>query len=304
MKQLLLMSCAIGMATGTIMAESSKNLEDLAKRQCRSIHLSWANSEKIKEGIELYYMEMKIQQSANGSYFMATGFNGGYFGLQQLFQEDRKIAIFSVWEPSNGQDLTADQAAVPEDERVKVLASGKNVYVTRFGNEGTGGKSKIPFQWKIGETHRFIVTAKPGEKPEGTIFSGYIYLPEEKKWSLMATFHTKLKVKRLKELYSFVEDFRRNYKSATQTRKADFGNGWVRTTSGKWHPLNKTIFTADPTPSMNINTGKVESPARGFFMQTGGNTENKVKLWTIQAYNLDPKKEITPPKDIINFPKP
>ena len=54
------------------------------------------------------------------------------------------------------------------------------------------------FDWKIGETHKFLVTAKAGQNPEGTIFSGYIYHPQKKDWHLMATFHTKVQAKQIK----------------------------------------------------------------------------------------------------------
>ena len=40
------------------------------------------------------------------------------------------------------------------------------------------------------------------------------------------TFRTHTGSERLKGLYSFIEDFRRDGKSATETRRAVFGNGW------------------------------------------------------------------------------
>lgn len=283
---------------------SAEEPVDLEKRQCRSTHFWWKSMQAINEDIELFYVEMKVQQSADGSYFMAAGFSGGYFGLQELYNSEDKIALFSVWEPGNPHDYKADQNEVEEKERVKILASGENVEVKRFGGEGTGGQSRIKFNWELDKTYRFIVTAKAGTKPEGTIFSGHIYNPESKKWQLMATFHTKLKAKKMKGLYSFIEDFRRNYKSAKKTRKASYGNAWARTVSGKWVPLTTTIFTADGNPSMAINAGKSDVLQNGFYMQTGGETKNELKLQSPLSYEEHGKTKAAPPADIANFPKP
>ena len=276
---------------------------DLAKRQCRSTHLWWSTNEKLKEPVELFYNEMTIEKSADGSYFMANGFSGGYFGLQELY-DGKKIAIFSVWEPGNPHDLKADQRNVKEKDRVKVLGSGEGVLVKRFGGEGTGAQSKLPFNWELGKTYKFIVTAKPATEPEGTIFSGYIYIPETKEWKLMATFQTKVKAKHVRGAYSFVEDFRRNYESAKKVRKAHYGNTWYRTVNGKWYPAVKARFTADGTPSQTINAGSSDKYRIGYFMQTGGDTKMEQKLYQRvpnAKANEEELSKSSPPKELLEF---
>ncbi|MHC4331948.1 MAG: DUF3472 domain-containing protein, partial [Planctomycetota bacterium] len=111
-------------------------------RAARSVHL-WYPAE---QGV-VYYNEVTVQKSYPGSYFCVCGFRHGYFGIQELW-EGRKVVIFSVWDPGK-QD---NPNAVPEDRRVKVLHEGDGVRVSRFGNEGTGGKSMFDYQWKVGET--------------------------------------------------------------------------------------------------------------------------------------------------------
>jgi Domain of unknown function (DUF5077) len=46
-------------------------------RAARSVHLGY----RAPEG-SFFYNEMVVEQSVNGSYFMACGWNTGYFGIQ------------------------------------------------------------------------------------------------------------------------------------------------------------------------------------------------------------------------------
>ena len=148
--------------------------------------------------------------------------------------------------------------------------------VNRFGGEGTGGKSMYSYDWKVGETYRFMVKAKVS-KAGRTAYSGYFYEPKKKAWKHLVTFEVYTGGDYLKGYYSFVEDFRRNGKSVTWERRAEFLNGWVQNKKGEWVSLNKAQFTGDRTQLFNIDAGVVKD---GFFLDTGGKTENKtVKLW-------------------------
>jgi beta-glucanase (GH16 family) len=108
-----------------------------------------------------------------------------------------------------------------------------------------------------------------------TAYSAFFYLNDKKTWKHLATFQTLTGGEPLKGYYSFVEDFRRNSRSARQVRKARFGNGWGRTVDGLWQPITQVTFTADNTPVMNIDAG-VEN--NRFFLQNGGETVNHTPL--------------------------
>src|SRR5206468_5541971 len=99
-------------------------------------------------------------------------------------------------------------------------------------------------------------------------FAAYLYLNDKKEWKHLATFKTTAAHTNLKGLYSFVEDFRRDGKSADEIRRARYGNGWVRTLDGKWNPLLKARFTGDATPTENNDAGV--SPEDDFYLATGG----------------------------------
>ena len=95
---------------------SAVAFQDAAPRAARSVHLGW----DAPEGLE-FTAEVRVDQSVPGSYFMVCGWNTGYFGMQELSgsKEPRKIVLFSVWDPSKGDD----PGKVPPEKRVEVLES-------------------------------------------------------------------------------------------------------------------------------------------------------------------------------------
>ncbi len=239
-----------------------RDLEGIA---CRSVHLGY----KAPKGTA-FYNELTVETSAEGTYFMACGFRMGYFGIQEQ-SNGRKVVIFSVWDPGQ-QD---DPNSVVNEKRVRVLHHDPDVDVKRFGGEGTGGQSFYEYDWEIGKRYRFMVKATP--RDDRTAFSGYFYLPEKETWKHLVTFETISGGKSLEGYYSFIEDFRRNRISTTHTRRARFGNGWIKNLAGEWQELTTARFTADKNPVMNIDAG---IDARDFYLVTGGPITNAhTPLW-------------------------
>jgi hypothetical protein len=243
---------------------ASVQADPAAPKAARSVHLGYPAPDAA-----LFYNEATVDESVPGSYFCASGFAHGYFGIQEL-GNGKKVVIFSIWEPGK-QD---DPNSVPADRRVELLAKGEGVRSGRFGGEGTGGQSFYDYPWKTGETCRFLVRAAPeGQK---TTFSAYFYVNPEKRWQHMATFRTLTSGSYLKGYYSFVEDFRRDGKSFQQRRSARYGNGWVQTAAGDWLPLTKARFTGDNTTlTDNIDAGIHNGR---FYLRTGGETKNTLPL--------------------------
>jgi len=253
--------------------------EKLKGIACRSVHLGYPAPESIA-----FYNEVTIEKSSEGTYFMACGWDKGYFGIQEL-SKGKKVVLFSVWDPGSQNNPNS----VDKDQQVKMLHQGEGVRVGRFGNEGTGGQSFFDYDWKIGETYRFLVTAVPDDKR--TTFAGYFWLPEKKEWKHLVTFSTITGGSRLKGLYSFVEDFKRNKVSATIERRATYANGWVFTKDRKGVPLEKATFTADSNPVLNIDAGVKDGK---FFLATGGDiTNNGTKL----------RDSMTRPAGKVEFPE-
>jgi hypothetical protein len=266
-----------------VLAAADEKLKGIA---CRSVHVGYT-----AEAGNAFYVEATVRASADGTYFCAAGFNSGYFGIQQL-ANGKKLAIFSVWDKHAGDD----PKKVPEEKRVKNLHKGEGVRVGRFGGEGTGGQSFYDFDWKEGDTYRFLVTADEVTGDPGRMaFSGHLYLPAKKEWLHMVTFSTETDKKKLGGYYSFVEDFKRDRKSTEKVRTAEYGNAWVRVEK-EWKPVTEARFTADSNPVTNIDAGLTKAADR-WFISTGGDTENKTtKLREKMPLPKEAKPQL--PKDL------
>ena len=236
-------------------------------RAARSVHWGWPAPDA-----EIFTTRMIVDRSTPGSYFMACGWNTGYFGIQEL-GNGRKVIIFSVWDPTKGDDPNR----VKTEERVECLFSDPEMRIRRFGGEGTGGQCMGEFNWKLGETNRFLVRAVvEGEK---TAYSGYVF--QNDSWRKLVTFRTRTGGLPMKGLYSFVEDFRRDYQSAREMRKARFNDGWAKSVRGDWVALARGRFTAssaDWEARDTINAGLEDT---WFFLQTGGETRTELPLRSI-----------------------
>jgi hypothetical protein len=232
-----------------------------APRAARSVHFGW-----LAPDGELFYNELVVEQSTPGSYFMACGWDTGYFGIQELDRPDQKVALFSVWDPTSGDNPNA----VAPEQRVEVLHQDPDVRIKRFGGEGTGGQCMMDLAWRIGETNRFLVRAVV-EGPK-TSYSGYLFLPSTGQWKHLVTFRTRTGGRPLSGYYSFIEDFRRDGKSANETRRARLGNGWVRSVASDWVALTRGRFTASSAEwesKDNIDAGLA---GVWFVLATGGDT--------------------------------
>ena len=193
---------------------------------------------------------------------MRLGFVRGYFGMQVNSATERRV-IFSVWDA--GKEAM-DRNHVTEENKVQLMAKGKDVIAEGFGNEGTGGHSHWVYNWKAGTTYKFLVTALPDSASNTTIYTGYFFIPELQKWKLVAAFKAPKDGKYLNGLYSFIENFWGV--NGQLNRRALFGNQWIRNENGNWNELTAAKFSYDAT-------GKA-----GDRIDYGGGSENgKFYLW-------------------------
>jgi hypothetical protein len=118
------------------------------------------------------------------------------------------------------------------------------VYTGEFGNEGSGGQSFLKYNWKAGETQKFLLHVVP-DGTSHTIYTAYFFDHEKSNWRLIASFRRPQLATYLKRPHSFLENF--NPDMGNVERKVYFGNQWVRDTKGEWHELTKATFTADNT---------------------------------------------------------
>ena len=243
---------------------------ELARRQARSVHLMYTQPQKT---IYAARGTVTVTENQTNSYYMAIGWATGYCGIQDV--GGRRILIFSVWEPSDSTDLTARADAVEESIRAKVLYADEGVQVSRFGGEGTGAKTITDIGWKVGEGVTAEISWAPSPADHRTECRCRLRQIDGS-WrtiAVISTLYNPAGQQGLGQIYSFVEDFWRNYTSATLSRRAEFSDFAVRTSvDGEWTPLAVAKFTADETPSPAIDAGRAANGA--FFLQTGGATTN------------------------------
>jgi hypothetical protein len=246
-------------------------------RRGPSVHLSYDVSEANGD-IEYFYNEVTVPigNDVIGSYFMANGFAEGYFGIQVNSPTERRI-LFSVWSPFN----TDDPKQIPDDKKIIMLKKGKDVYTGVFGNEGSGGQSYLRYSWKAGETYRFLIKAEPTEK-NYTNYTAYFYAAEQNKWLLIASFSRPATSTYLTRLHSFLENF--DPATGNTTRKAWYGNQWVRTTNGEWQPIFKAKFTGDATAQKGYRLDYGGGVEKGkFFLRNCGFFDEYTALKSIFA---------------------
>jgi len=207
-------------------------------RRGPSVHLAY----KVPvDNAEWFYNEVTVPLGNDvlGSYFMADGFSVGYFGMQVNSPTERHI-LFSVWSPFK----TDDPKSIPDSQKIIMLKKGLNVHTGEFGAEGSGGQSYMLYNWKAGNTYKFLVRAKPVANNH-TEFTTWFFAPELNKWQLIASFSRPQTQTYLKGLHSFLENF--DPEQGTITRKVLFTNQWVADENGKWIPINSAHFTNDAT---------------------------------------------------------
>ena len=258
------------------------------QRGAPSVHLRYPvpPSDGKDPNVTWFYNEVRAKTDPLWSYYMACGWHRGYFGMQVNSPTERRI-IFSVWD-SGGE--AKDRDKVGADNRVRLLAKGQDVYAGDFGNEGTGGHSHLVYNWKTGQTYRFLVSAQPDGA--ATIYSGYFFFPEQPdlknavsrkglgssgsergKWGLIARFRAPKDGGYLKSLYSFDEDW--NSPNGQRRRLAEFGPTWIKTLDGKWTELTTAVFTHTGKDSRtDYDAGAVGSR---FYLTGGGYEDGQVK---------------------------
>jgi hypothetical protein len=211
-----------------------------------SVHLNYTVPDAIKNTTEWFYNEVTVPvgQDPIGSYFMADGFSGGYFGMQVNSADTRRV-LFSVWSPYT----TDDPKTIPDNLKVKLLKKGVKTHVGEFGNEGSGGQSYLAFPWVAGKTYCFLIRAQGDIAAETTIYTAYFKPVDSNEWILVASFKKPQSGSYLKGLHSFLENF--DPKQGDKTRKVLFGNQWIVDIEGKWYPLNNALFTGDNTAKIN-----------------------------------------------------
>lgn len=251
------------------------DFSDYWGRRGPSVHLGYPVAEETGD-VEWFYNEIMVPRSGEvmHSYYMAAGFAEGYFGMQYNSDTERRI-LFSVWSPYE----TQNPKDIPEEYRIKMLRRGEDVHIGEFGNEGSGGRSYLRYNWKAGNKYKFLMQVRP-DGEGNTVYTAYFYATDEARWRLIASFMRPKTDTWYKRPHSFLENF--NPEQGYLSRKVVFTNQWIRTAVGKWTKLTEARFTHDATASAGVRLdyrGGVEG--NWLYLKMGGFFSESIPMGTI-----------------------
>lgn len=236
-------------------------------RRGPSVHLQW---QQPAHNVQWMYSEITVPegQDVDGSYYMANGFTNGYFGIQANAPGQRQV-IFSIWSPFE----TDDPSSIPEDKKIQLLRKGETVTVGEFGNEGSGGQSRMPLLWNAGSTYAFLTRFEPNG--DGTTdYTAWVRGPDSG-WMLMASFRRPDTNSFATGMYSFLENFLPE--QGRFSRYAHYERQWVADETGTWTEVVDLTLTTDNTGSLGyrrdysggLMSGRPFLKMGGFFDDTG-----------------------------------
>ena len=219
-------------AAGAVFANDPANF--YWSRRGPSVHLGFS----VPANTEYFYSEIAVPagQDTVGTYYMANGFDVGYFGIQVNSPKERRV-LFSVWDSPSGSTT--------------LVRKGSKVTANDFGGEGTGGQSYLVYPWVAGKTYGFLTRAQP-DGSGNTLYTSWFGTPADGKkvksgveWKLLATWKYIGRASYLASMYSFLEGFDPN--TGHLGRRASYGNQWAIGTSGVWTEMTQARFTVDAT---------------------------------------------------------
>lgn len=240
-------------------------------RRGPSVHLSYTLPENRK--FKWFYNEIVVPVGEDpvGSYFMANGFGEGYYGIQVNSPTERRI-LFSVWSPFH----TDNPKEIPDEQKIVLLAKGKDVNTGEFGNEGSGGQSFRRYSWKAGTTYRFLNSIEPDGKGN-TMYTAYFFDPVQGEWQLIARFKRPKTNTWYSRPHSFLENFSPD--NGHLARRVFFRNQWVCDTTGNWVELTQARFTGDDIARVQYRHDRDGGfDGTQFYLRNGGFSNYASKL--------------------------
>lgn len=196
------------------------------------------------------------------AYYCALSWNegeegGGYCGIQD--HPDGHNFIYSIWDPSNHQPITA-----------AYTLSGTNVEL--FGGEGTGLKSwNFDLGWNVNQWYSLVTYS--WDDNGHTMFGFWVYKHTENQWYHLITMDYPMpNVRFNSRTGSFIEDWLGNGANA---RAVKHKYGWKRNSSLSWIPFSQAKFNRsipDDGAANYIDNYDGGTGTDYYFMKAGGTT--------------------------------
>ena len=164
------------------------------------------------------------------TYFEIAGcLPGVYSGIQQSGRG--RLAIFSLWDADDGFGDGSDKAKVVSHNKAK------GVRISGFGGEGTGGKTIMDYNWKIGKTYKMVVKARL----KNGVWKVRNKLHGNGQSFQMAVLSRKQTVCTMNSFYAFIEDW--GDEGCAIKREAEYFNPKI-SIDGQSVPVSGVTFIA------------------------------------------------------------
>lgn len=203
-------------------------------------------------------------------YYMVSGFNGGYSGIQVGGDFDLKdprgnTFLFSVWSDYD----TQNPAEIPDDYQpwTDEIRKGSDMRDEGFGNEGSGVHANWYYKWKPDVIYKFLIrqenvgTVRRNGKdyPNCKAYTCWVYIPEQGGWIFYVRYIRPNDSRRTLGLPgSFVENPSGTHSSS---KYRGYYRHWVRYRgSNEWVALKHAAFGTtganDKHPRYDVGIGK------------------------------------------------
>ncbi len=143
-----------------------------------------------------FYAEVKISESKGRDRIAANSAS-----MHISYNNGQKIVKFRIFQNENPRDVV-----------------GKDVYPHERGMSRAWN-----YDWKYNETYPLLILVASDSAKRKALYSGYIFLPDEKKWKLISTLS-----------YGDTVSIR----STSGSRKGSSSNHWLLRSNGTWKALD------------------------------------------------------------------
>lgn len=217
-------------------------------RRGPAVHQGW-HMPKGPDGknltVEYFYNEVLVPEGddINGSYYMTTGGDGFYMGIQPgAPDKNNKHAsvLFSVWHNEARRKRTRIERYskdIPGKTFDGLRDTTYHVVLTTYDHEGSGTGTRLHYPWKTGETMATLCQVRPEVNADGkltgnSIYAGYFWT-KNTGWILMAEIRRPAMQVYYTAPYSFNENFSPH--NGYITRSVEFPRQYFITPDGEWH---------------------------------------------------------------------
>ncbi len=226
---------------------------------------------------DILYRVVRNTITTNATYFCTMQWNAGaeggaYCGFQD--SPDRgHVFIYSIWDPTNGQAITAPYIA-------------PGTIVESFGGEGTGLKSlNGTIGWDLNEWN--TVVTRRWSVGSHTFYGFWIRRNSQNKWYHMVTMdYPVANVTFNGQTTSFLEDW---LSTGANKRRFEVKEAFKRKTNGTWKGMSQVVYYRNDEPRSSNYTNKIDAGVTNnnvIYYQSGGNSTPSFSGTPPKTFNL------------------